>query len=99
MLTDRNQAEVRCSTPNVDNQDEISGPNLFAPIRISFDPRVESGLRFLEYDRLGVTGQLCGMLCEISRGRINAGKVGIAVAVVLLLAGGVLAVRRGGAVV
>src|SRR3954451_19477434 len=58
LLGNRYQTEVCCSAANIDNQDEVSGFYLLAPICISLDPCIEGGLRFFDDDRFGVTGQL-----------------------------------------
>ena len=49
-LCDRDQREVGGTAADVDNEDEIADADLLAPVRMAFDPGVESGLRLFEQD-------------------------------------------------
>ena len=72
-LGDGDEGEVGGAAADVNDQDEIAGFDLFAPVRVAFDPGVEGGLRFFEDGDFGVAGKVGGALGEFARGGVEGG--------------------------
>ena len=46
----RDQRKVSGAAADIDDEDQIAYPDLLAPVRVAFDPRIKSCLRFFEKD-------------------------------------------------
>ena len=66
-LGDGDQREVGGTATDVDDENEIADADLLAPVRIAFDPGVESRLRLLEQDDVLVARLFGSVQCQLAR--------------------------------
>ena len=70
------QRKIRRASADIDDQDQIADIYQIAPLRMSLDPVVESGLRLFEKNHSAIAGFLGGLQRKLARDFVERSRHG-----------------------